>query len=244
MGASAEDLGCATAAWECKFRFVGEKVMKFDVYESNLEGVTLETRGQVTKREKYSHECSVFLKDERDFSKAEFVINDVYFQDLPPKATLYEEPNVSMELNSFLGTYGPIVPRKINRTAAIGFMGGLLAFAKEGGDTDSATAAAGLTAMRSAAKDAALSGVAAAVGAAVSGAEAVSTVAADYTPIVTEAAEKTAKKAAHNLSGMFAWCCYANDVDGNVEGNFNDDVRAEPVLMNRDVGVAPVGERH
>merc|ERR1712187_393076 len=120
---------------------------------------------------------------------------------------------------------------------------GLMAFASEGGATDSATAAAGLTVMRSAAKDAALSGVTAAVRAAVSGTEAVSTAAADYSPIVTEAAEKTAMKAAHNLSGMFAWCCNANSVDGNVEGNFNDDdVRAEPVLMNRDVGVAPVGE--
>merc|ERR1711920_1207943 len=121
-----------------------------------------------------------------DFSKAEFVIDDVYFQDLPPKATLYEESNVSMELNTFLGTYGPIVPRKVNRTAAIGFMGGLVAFAREGGDTDSATAAAGLTAMRSAAKDAALSGVAAAVSAARNGAGVVSTAAADYSPIVAE----------------------------------------------------------
>merc|ERR1712232_1510516 len=94
------------------------------------------------------------------------------FQDLPPKATLYEEPNVSMELISFIGTYGPIVPRKINRTAAIGFMGGLMAFAGEGGATDSATATAGLTVMRSAAKDAALSGVAAAMATATSGAEA------------------------------------------------------------------------
>merc|ERR1712151_417645 len=113
---------------------------------------------------------------------AEFVIDDIDFQDLPPKATLYEEPHVSMELNSFICTYGAIVPRKINRTAAVGFVGGLMAFASEGGATDSATAAAGLTVMRSAAKDAALSGVAAAVSAAVSGAEAVNTAAIDYSP--------------------------------------------------------------
>merc|ERR1712048_674451 len=236
MGASAEDLGCATAAWECKFRFIGEKVMNFDVYESNLDGAALETRGQVTKREKYSHECSVLLKDEKDFSKAEFVIDDVYFHDLPPKATPYEEPNVSMELNSFLGTYGPIIPPKINRTAAIGFMGGLMAFAGEGGATDSATATAGLTVMRSAAKDAALSGVAAAVGAAVSGAEAVSTAAADYTPIVTEAAEKTARKAAHSLSGMFAMCCNADVAEDILEA----DVHAEPIQKYHNAGIGSV----
>merc|ERR1712014_140739 len=108
----------------------------------------------------------------------------------------------------------------------------------------SATATAGLTVMRSAAKDVALSGVAAAVGAAVSGAEAVSTAAADYTPIVTEAAEKTAKKAAHNLSGMFACCCYVNNIDGSVEGNFEEGTRARPVLTNDHISVAPIGEVH
>jgi hypothetical protein len=238
--ASAEDIGCSTTAWECKFRFIGERVMNFDVYESNLEGVTLETRGQVTKREKYSHECSVLLKDDMDFSKAEFVIDDVYFQDLPPKATLYEEPNVSMELHSFVGTYGPIVPHKINRAAAIGFMGGLMAFAGEGGATESATAVAGLTVMRSAAKDAALTGVAAAMSAAVSSAEAVSAAAADYSPIVAQAAEKTAKNAGHNLNGMFAWCCAVDKAEDMVEVQVEPCIK--PFPMNRNVGVAPVGE--
>merc|ERR1712060_673698 len=126
------------------------------------------------------------------------------------------------ELNSFICTYGAIVPRKINRTAAVGFVGGLMAFASEGGATDSATAVAGLTVMRSAAKDAALSGVSAAVSAAVSGAEAVSAAAVDYSPIVAEAAEKTAKNAGHNLSGMFAWCCVADKAEEIVE------VRVEP----------------
>merc|ERR1712048_719633 len=110
--------------------------------------------------------------------------------------------------DSFIGTYGDIVPRKINRVAPTGLVGGLMAFAKEGGTTDSATAVAGLTVMKAAA-----SGVAAAVSAAVSGAEAVSAAAIDYSPIVAEAAEKTAKKAGHNLSGMFAMCCNANNVE-------------------------------
>merc|ERR1711972_1214650 len=139
-------------------------------------------------------------------------------------ATVYEEPNLSMELDSFIGTYGPIVPAKINRAAPTGLVGGLLAFAKEGGATDSATAVAGLTVMRAAASDAARSGVSAAVSAAVSGAEAVSAAAIDYSPIVAETAEKTAKKAGHNLSGMFAMCCNAN----NVEETYGSDNYFEP----------------
>merc|ERR1711879_120046 len=118
-----------------------------------------------------------------------------------------------MQLDSFIGTYGDIVPRKINRVAPTGLMGGLIAFAKEGGATDSATAVAGLTVMRAAASDAARSGVSAAVSAAVSGAEAVGAAAIDYSPIVAETAEKTAKKAGRNLGGMFAWCCDASHVE-------------------------------
>merc|ERR1712014_509543 len=213
VDASAEDIGCSNSTWECKFHFAGEKVMNFDIFESNLDGVLLETRGQVTKREKYSHECVVMLTDDMDFSKAELEVGDVEFHGLPPKATLYGEENVSMELDTFVATYGAIVPRKINRTAPTGLVGGLMAFASEGGTTDSATAVAGLTVMRAAASDAARSGVAAAVSAAVSGAEAVSAAAIDYSPIVAEAAEKTAKKAGHSLSGMFAMCCNANNVE-------------------------------
>merc|ERR1712048_72080 len=163
-----------------------------------------------------------------DFSKAQFIVDDVYFRDLPPKATLYAEENVSMELETFIGTYGPIVPRKINREAPIGLMGGLMAFAKEGGTTETATAVAGLTVMRAAAADAARSGVAAAVSAAVSGAEAMSTAAVDYSPVVADAAEQSAKKAGHSLSGLFALCCTVN----NVEEVHEISKPAEPVRYN------------
>merc|ERR1712014_31153 len=87
VDASAEDLGCAGTAWECNFRLVGEKVMNFDVYDTNLDGVLLETRGNVVKREKYSHQCTVFLNDVVDISKADFVIDEVCFRDLPTRAT-------------------------------------------------------------------------------------------------------------------------------------------------------------
>jgi hypothetical protein len=229
VDASAEDIGCATSAWECKFRFVGEKVMDFDVYESNLDGVALATRGHVTKRERYSHECSVLLKDDMDLSKAELIIDDVYFQDLPPKATQYEESNVSTSLDSFLATYGPIVPQKVNRTVATGFIGGLKACAAEGGSTGSSTAAAGVAVMRSAAKDAAISGAAAALNAAASGAEAVSAAAVDYSPIVADAAEKVAKKTGHNLSGIFSWCCDVKNVEDRFDERFENDASAKPV---------------
>merc|ERR1712048_142919 len=217
IDATAEDLGCVGTAWECKFWFVGEKVMNFDVYETNLDGVLLETRGNVLKRKMYSHQCAVFLKDDVDVSKAEFVIDEVCFQHLPAKATAYTEANVSMDLDPFIGTYGVTVPHKINREAPTGVIGGLLAFASGSNATDSANAAAGLTVMKAAASEAARSSVAAAVSAAVSGAEAMSAAAIEVSPIVAETAEKTTMKASHGLSGMFAACCVVSHVDDSVE---------------------------
>merc|ERR1712176_1295194 len=190
---------------------------EFDVYETNLDGVPLDTRGQAIKREKVLHECTVLLKDDMDFSKAEFIVDGVHFQDLSLKETVYAEENVSMDLDTFIGTYGPIVPRKINREAPTGLVGGFKAFVSERGAADSATAVAGLTVMRAAATDGARSGVVAAVSAAVSGAEAMSTAAIDYSPAVAEAAEQTAKKAGHSLSGMFSWFCAGNNVEESIE---------------------------
>merc|ERR1712187_1004891 len=195
--------------------------------------------GAITQ-EKKLYECAVLLKDDMDFSKAELIINDRYFHDLPPKKTLYEEENLSLELETFIGMYGPIVPRKINRAAPTGLVGGLIAFASEGGTTDSATAVAGLTVMKAAASDAARSGVAAAVSAAVSGAEALSAAAIDYSPIVADAAEKSAKKAGHSLSGLFGDCCSVN----NVEDSVVVDPRVEEFEKNpsAEVLVAPAGK--
>jgi len=77
----------------------------------------------------------------------------------------------------------------------------------------------------------------AAVSAAVSGAEAMSTAAVDYSPIVAEAAEKTAKKAGHSLSGMFAMCCNTDAAEDILEA----DTHAEPVQKyhNAGIGVVP-----
>jgi hypothetical protein len=248
VDASAEDIGSADATWECKFHFAAEKVMNFDVYESNLDGVTLETRGQVVKREKKWHECVVTLKDDMNFSKAEFVIDGAYFQDLPPKATLYAEETLSMEVETFIGTYGPIVPRKINRAAPTGFGWALVAFAKEAGTTDSETAVNGhgLTVMRASASDAARSGVVAAVSAAVSGAGAVGAAAIEYSPAVAEAAENTAKKAGHSLSemfagitaaGTFARCYAAEKAEEAVE------IEGMAVIQDNQIEVVPATER-
>jgi len=84
--------------------------------------------------------------------------------------------------------------------------------------------------MRAAASDAARSGVAAAVSAAV-----------EYSPVVAEAAENTAKKAGHSLSelfaGTFAQCYEAEKIEEAVE------IETEPVMQSRPNELVPATER-
>jgi hypothetical protein len=193
------DFCCENNQWEFKFRFSGEKAMHFDVFESNMDGVLLETRGQAITRKKCTYNCSVVLRDEFDFSKAELYIDDNEFHDLHLKATEYEEADLCMGLEALKSTYGLEVPGKINWSAPVGVVAGLRALAVEGGASDTT---AGLAVVKAAAANAAYLGAASAISAAASGAAMVSDAAVEASPHVARAAGQ----AGTNLS---AWCCCA-----------------------------------
>jgi hypothetical protein len=214
-------LGCENKPWECKFRFSGEKVMDFYVFESNMDGVLLGTRGHAITRENYTYNCSVILGDELDFSKARLFIDDNEFHDLRQEATTHEEPKLVLNLQSLKDTYGLEVPRKINWSAPVGVVTGLRALG------DSPTA--GLAVVANAAVSAATSGAAmvsevaveasprvarvaeqasaglkaAAVSAATSGAAMISEAAVEASPHVARAAEQASTR-------LSAWCCCAD----------------------------------
>merc|ERR1712070_1300809 len=114
--------------------------MDFDVFESNMEGVPLETRGHAIIRDKYACNCSVILRDEFDFSKAQLFIDDREFHDLRMKATAYEEANLSLDVEALKDTYGLELPCKINWSAPVGVVAGLRSLAVEGGASDSSPA--------------------------------------------------------------------------------------------------------
>merc|ERR1719277_2089705 len=96
--------------------------------------------------------------------------------------------------------------------------------------------------MRAAASEGARSGVVAAVSAAVSGAEAMSTAAIDYSPVVAEAAEQTAKKAGHSLSGMFSLFCAGNNVEESIEVfEVDNPIECSRQDHNVEAVVAPAG---
>jgi len=219
--ASSEDLGCEGDIWECTFRFAGEKVMDFDIYESNVEGVKLESRGHAVTRETYSHSCHIRYVSMKHGCGAELIIDDVQFADLLPKATTYEEETLSFDMEALRDTYGLELPQKINRFAPVGLVGGLRALVAEGGATDTDTGAAGFAVVKQAAADAALAGAAAAASAAGTISTSVSAAAVEAQPHVTQAVEraghemgKAAATAGKEFNIFFAQCCAAQSVQG------------------------------
>merc|ERR1711879_105884 len=68
--ASSEDIDCAKDHWECRFRFVGEKSIDFDVYEENRDGESLDAKTVVSKKTPFTRECVVCIYDESNLGDA------------------------------------------------------------------------------------------------------------------------------------------------------------------------------
>mmetsp|Transcript_57038 Transcript_57038/g.104329 ORF Transcript_57038/g.104329 Transcript_57038/m.104329 type:complete len:550 (-) Transcript_57038:336-1985(-) len=121
--ASAEDIDHHGEGWKCNFRFVGEKIIDFEVHESNRDGVTLDSKDHVLQKKKYVHECCVTLGDDMDMRTATFTVDSQDFRELPPRTPLYEEENISMSPQALNLTYGILVPYKVNHAAPCGIFG-------------------------------------------------------------------------------------------------------------------------
>lgn len=89
--AAAEDFdaGCpeaTSAAWACKFRLVGERSVKFLVYETNGSGMTLDTtdlvEGLRKDQIKISKVCTVCVADLTDLSTASLCVDGVSFDNM------------------------------------------------------------------------------------------------------------------------------------------------------------------
>jgi hypothetical protein len=118
--AAAEDIDCSGHNWECKFRFVGERILDFHVNETNKDGNVLESKDTVSHRQKYSHECVIKLPNDKDLRSAELVVDETDFRALPVKPEAHAEENLSVHPDAFKLTYGTVVPYKVNHMAPCG----------------------------------------------------------------------------------------------------------------------------
>jgi len=117
---SAEDIDCESNCFECKFRFVGERCIDMNVFETNSDGVTLDTKGTVVNRTKYTHECVVSVQDLHDLSSATLTVDGNDFLSLPVKPEPHQENNLEMDVKAMELHYGLVVPYKVNESAPAG----------------------------------------------------------------------------------------------------------------------------
>lgn len=120
--ATAADVGCTGNEWQCKFRFVGERVLDFEVYKTNAEGGTLDEIGHVKERRRYVHEGFVTISNDWDFSTARFFIDGVPFTGLPSETQRIEEPNLTTSPVALLHTYGISTPYLVDQKAPSNMM--------------------------------------------------------------------------------------------------------------------------
>jgi len=114
---SAADIGCEANEWQCKFRFIGERVLDFEVYKTNAEGAVLEGTGSVKERRKYVHECYVTIPNDWDFSTARLCVDGTHFPELPVVAQSYKEPALTISPLSLLQSYGIATPYMVDHEA-------------------------------------------------------------------------------------------------------------------------------
>jgi hypothetical protein len=115
--ASPVDIGCEGNEWLCKFRFVGERLLDFEVYKTNVDGSPLDETDHVKERRKYAHDCAVVIHNDWDFHDAHLFVDGTAFHELPLKATHHDEAVLSIDPMAMFHSYGITTPYKVDANA-------------------------------------------------------------------------------------------------------------------------------
>jgi len=122
--ATSADLGLKSGEWKCDFRFVGDRLMDFEVHKTNKEGTVLAQTGHIEQRRRYSHRCSVVIPNDWDFSTgicradtAQLFIDGQAFCELPVVMPKHEEPNLKLDARALLQMYNITTPYVVDPTA-------------------------------------------------------------------------------------------------------------------------------
>jgi hypothetical protein len=116
------ELGCDSAEWQCAFKFIGECVMDFEVFQTNKDGTSLKGIDNVKDIRRYVHECKVVLSNDWDFASAKLLIDGVCFTDFPVKKPEREELPLALDPISLQHAYGITTPYKVDHSAPSDFM--------------------------------------------------------------------------------------------------------------------------
>jgi len=111
------EIGCDSSGWQCSFKFFGERVMDFEVFQTNKDGTPLKGIDHVKDRRKYVHECKVVLSNNWDFTSANLLVDGVCFTELPVKKPEREELPLALDPIALQHTYGITTPYKVDHSA-------------------------------------------------------------------------------------------------------------------------------
>lgn len=115
--ASAADLGCKDKDWQCNFRFLGERVIDFEVFKTNVNGTPTDETDHVRERRKYIHQCTVVIPNDKDLTTAMFFVDSQRFQDLTVAPIRREEKPLMLEPRALLQSYKISAPYKVDANA-------------------------------------------------------------------------------------------------------------------------------
>lgn len=119
---NAEDIESRPDFWEAHFAFVGERFLDWEVFETDADGHTLDSKGNVRQGHKVHHACVVsFAESDKDVHLARFTIDDVDFEALDQSRQLQHEDKLTCAPEALLGSYNLQAPFKVSDIAPTGF---------------------------------------------------------------------------------------------------------------------------
>lgn len=110
-----KELGCAKDEWRCRFRFLGQRCIDFNVHPETKNGIQLADKRIVTKTLPYEHVIEVVYHHRTidDLASAELSVDGVTFSALPVQVDVLNEPNMAVTREVLALSYGLEVPKKV-----------------------------------------------------------------------------------------------------------------------------------
>jgi len=129
--APAEVLSGKHGKWQCSFQLTGERIVDWEVYQTNVDGTVLDTTGEVRERSTFSNTCHVSFAE--GVSEARLAVDGIDFDELPQYRELHNEQPLVCSQEAFVGSFGAQVPHKIDHSALAGLNATISGFVNEGG---------------------------------------------------------------------------------------------------------------
>jgi hypothetical protein len=110
------DLGGSPNLWQCKFHFVGERLMDFIVHEETKDGVPLDSKAELTKPYEYRHviEIAYAHRAVDNLAYASMTVDGIPFERLAMKIPENgENPVLTINRIALEAQFGLQIPRKI-----------------------------------------------------------------------------------------------------------------------------------